>query len=268
WNYFQPGSGQGESGKLRVDPSNSSRVYYLDPNTADPINAPSAAARFVHSDEGGTSSWTPNWVPAITGLPPIGYVGKTIVDFDAFPGKGSIVIDPNSSKRLLIAIHNSVFETTTGGDPNGADPKFGGNGWRDIGSTMGNNGWISAIALAPSDPNTVYAGNEDGRVFKTTNAGNDCNPNCPTWTEVDTGLPLQNQRVMDLEISPANPDFDFAVTSPFLFRDDMAPDYSGFFHVWMRNGGAWSQINGNLPPKLGGEALAVDWQPATPVLYL
>jgi hypothetical protein len=269
WNYFQPGSGQGESGKLRVDPSNSSRVYYFDPNTADPINAPSAAARFVHSDEGGTSSWTPNWVPAVTGLPTtMDSNGNTITDYGSFPGKGSLVIDANNPTRLLMAIHNSVFETTTGGDPNMADPKFGGKGWRNIGQNMGNNGWISAIALAPSDPNTVYAGNEDGRVFKTSNAGNDCNPNCPTWTEVDSGLPLQDQRIMDLEISPTNPDFAFAVTSPFLFRDDMAPDYSGFFHVWMRNGGAWSQINGNLPTKLGGEALAVDWQPATPVLYL
>src|SRR5262249_11951661 len=69
WNYF--GSPQGESGKLRVDPTNGSRVYYLDPNTADLVSLPTAAARFVHSDEGGTSSWTPNWVPAITGLPAV-----------------------------------------------------------------------------------------------------------------------------------------------------------------------------------------------------
>src|SRR5262249_17630158 len=73
---------------------------------------------------------------------------------------------------------------------------------------------------------------------------------------------------MDLEISPANPDFAFAVTSPFLFRDDLAPDYSGFDHVWKRNGGGWSPITGNLPKKLGGESLAVDWQQPTPVLYL
>ena len=129
---------------------------------------------------------------------------------------------------------------------------------------------ISAIALAPSDPNTIFAGAEDGRVFKTTNAGNDCKPNCPTWTEVDNGLPplFADQRVMDLAISPTNPDFDFAVTSPFMERDDSTPDYRAFFHVWMRNGGAWSQINGNLPTELGGESLAVDWQHATPVLYI
>src|SRR5262249_40095233 len=109
WNYF--GSPQGESGKLRVDPTNGSRVYYLDPNTADPVSSPSAAARFVHSDEGGTASWTPNWVPAITGLPTIVFNGVTsncdhctITDFASFPGKGSIVIDPNNPKRLLLGL--------------------------------------------------------------------------------------------------------------------------------------------------------------------
>src|SRR5947207_13613976 len=119
--------------------------------------------------------------------------------------------------------------------------------------------------FAPSPGCYQWHGHDD-RVFKTTNAGNDCNPNCPTWTEVDSGL--SGDRIMDLEIDPANPDHDFAVTSPWMFRDDSAPDYSGNSHVWMRNGGAWSQINGNLPTKLGGETLAVDWQPATPVLYI
>lgn len=271
WNYFQPTNGQGESGKIRVDPTNPSRVYYLDPNTQDLVNSPTAAARFVHSDEGGTTSWLPNWIPAITGLPTtMDSNGNTITDYASFPGKGSIVIDGNNPSRLLIGIHNSVFETTTGGDPNLTDPKFGGNGWRNLAAdaVISSSTSISAIALAPSDPNTIFAGTEDGRVFETTNAGNDCNPNCPTWIEVDSGLPLQNQRIMDLEISPNDPGYDFAVTSPFLFRDDMAPDFSGFFHVWVRNGGAWSPINGNLPTKLGGESLAVDWQQPTPVLYI
>lgn len=263
WQYSQPSGGQGEAGKIRVDPTNSNRVYYLDPNTAESVNAPTASNRFVHSDDGGQT-----WTAAITGLTTIPSGGNTIVDFASFPGKGSIVIDPNSPKRLLLGLH-SLFETTTGGDPNAADPKFGGNGWRDIGQNMGNNGSaISAIALAPSNPNTIFAGTEEGRVFKTTNAGNDCNPNCPTWTEVDNGLPLQSQRIMDLEVSPTDPDYDFAVTSPFLGRDDKAPDYRGFSHVWVRNGGVWSPINGNLPKKLGGETLAVDWQPTGPVLYL
>jgi PKD domain len=277
WQYFQPPNA-GESGKIRVaptiDPANPGRVYFLEPNTTAPVNAPGDSARFVHSDDGGQT-----WTPAITGLPTVVNQGVTTTDYASFPGKGSLVIDPNNPNRLVLGLATyvdnvnntttpgSVFVTTTGGDPNTTDPKFGGNGWRNIGQDLANDDvTISAIALAPSDPNTIFAGTEDGRVFKTTDAG-DANP---AWTEVDGGLPfpLKDRRIMDLEISPANPDYDFAVASFFLGRDGKAPDYSGFPHVWMRNGGAWSPINGNLPNKLGGETLAVDWQPATPVLYL
>ena len=258
WQYSQPAGGQGEAGKIRVEPGNANRVYYLDPNTTESVAAPTASNRFVHSDDGGKT-----WTAAITGLHTFNFNGTTIVDFASFPGKGSIINDPNKPKRVLIALH-SVYETVTGGDPNATDAVYGGNGWRDIGASMGNNTAPSVIAMAPSDPNnTIFAGTEDGHVFKTTNAG----AANPTWTEISNGLPLQNQRIMDLEIDPANPDHNFAVTSPFMGRDDDAPNYSGFFHVWTRNGGGWSQINGNLPKELGGETLAVDWQP-TPVLYI
>jgi hypothetical protein len=276
WKYTQPNpNGFGESGKIRVDPTNSGNVYYLDPNTKDPVSSPTTSARFLHSVDFGQT-----WTPAITGLTTIQVningTLTTITDFASFPGKRSIIIDPNNKKRLLLAL-SSVFETTTGGDPNPADP-FNGKGWRDIGAAMGNNGSrISAIAFAPSDSNsnTVYAGTEDGRVFKTTHAGDAS----PSWIEVDFGLPGQNQRIMDLNVNPANPDYLFAVTSPFMGRDDNAPNFSGFSHVWVCNGvcngdgAGWSSINGNLPLELGGETLAVNWQPVPgpptlPVLYL
>jgi hypothetical protein len=278
WAYRQPSdAGQGESGKIRVDPTNPLRLYYLDPGPADCVSNPTSAARFVHSDNGGIDRT--NWQPAITGLTTIMHAQSScaasptpsgpvkITDFSSKYSKGYTVIDPNNPQRLLIAVHNSIFETQTGGDPNPAPP-FNGNGWRDIGSTLALSGWICKIALAPSDSNTIFLGTEDGRVFKTTNAGNDCSPNCPTWTEVDSGLPLGGQGIMDLQIDPTNPDHDFAVTSPFMGRDDNAPDFSTFSHVWVRNGGAWSSINGNLKRELGGETLAVDWSPVTPKLYL
>lgn len=276
WRYTQLPNAFGESGKIRVDPTNPSRVYYLDPNTADPVSSPTTSARFLHSDDGGQT-----WTPAITGLPTVTVkqngVKVAVTDFASFPGKGSIVIDPNNPKRLLLGLATfvdannvtttgSVFETTTGGDPNLTDPNFNGNGWRDLGQNIGNNvSTISEIAVAPSDPNTIFVGDEDGRIFKTTTAG----AQSPSWTPVDSGLPIfQDMRIMDLQINPTNPDFDFAVISHFMGRDDKAPDFSGFSHVWVRNGGGWSPINGNLPTELGGETLAVDWQTPTPVLYL
>lgn len=269
WKYTQPPVNIfGESGKMRVDPTSSQNVYYLDPNPADAVSSPTTSARFLHSYDFGQT-----WTPAITGLAqiPFNINGSltTITDFASFPGKRSIIIDPKNKKRLLLAL-TSVFETTTGGDPNTTDP-FNGKGWRDIGATMGNNGSrVSAIALAPSDSNTVYAGTEDGHVFETTDAG-DKNP---IWNPVDNGSPFQGQRIMDLNIDPSNSDHVFAVTSPMMQRDDPAPDFSGFPHVWVYNGAdaAWLPINGNLDNKLGGETLAVDWNPVqtptTPVLYL
>ena len=131
-----------------------------------------------------------------------------------------------------------------------------------------NDATISAIAMAPSDPNTIFAGTEDGRVFKTTNAGNDCNPNCPTWTEVDTGLPsrpanhgLGNRvRPIPTTTSPS--------PVPSWAETTRRPTTAASFHVWIRNGGAWSPINGNLPNEAGRRDTGRRLAPATPVLYL
>ena len=271
WRYVQPTAGQGEAGKIRVDPTNPSRVYYLDPNTRDPVSAPTAAARFVHSDDGGKT-----WTAAISGLPPISYKGVIITDFASFPGKGSLIIDSNHPKRLLLALH-SVFETTTGGDPNMTDPTFGGNGWRDIGANMGNNGRvITAIAIAPSDPNTIYAGTDDGRIFRTTNAG------ATPWNLVDnfanTLDTFNGQMVMDMQVDPADANHVFAVTSAWVVRDawvvgeNTGLNLGGDTHVWVHAGGAWASIQSNVPKEYGGDSINVDWQPPahpqTPRLYL
>jgi hypothetical protein len=260
WVYKQPPA-EGESGKARVDPTNPNRIYWLDPN-CDPIFCPGTLGRLLRSNDGGNT-----WGAAgVSGLATAVKNGVAFTDYALFPGKGSLVIDPSNPARLLLGLH-SVFETTTGGDPNLTDPNFGpGNGWRDLGKNMGNNGSaISKIAVAPSDPSTIFAGDENGRIFKTTTAGTPS----PSWIPVDSGLPIfEDMRIMDLQINPANPDYDFAVMSHFMERDDKAPDFSDSSHVWFRNGGAWSPINGNLPTELGGETLAVDWQQPTPVLYL
>ena len=45
-------------------------------------------------------------------------------------------------------------------------------------------GTLTAIDIAPSDPNTIYAGSDDGNVHVTTNGG-------ASWTEIDAGLPVR-----------------------------------------------------------------------------
>lgn len=55
-------------------------------------------------------------------------------------------------------------------------------------------GYVSTIAVAPSDPATVYAGTSDGNVQVTTNSGT-------SWQNV-TKSPLPNRYVSALAVSP------------------------------------------------------------------
>jgi hypothetical protein len=188
---------------------------------------------------------------------------------------------------LLIGSDNKVYESTDGA-----------NSWHDIGAGIfapGNGAVvITALAFAPSDPNTVYAGTYDGRIFGTS----DAEESNPQWHEVDGGLPVNphgdlttgdtNQTVMDLKVDPADPDRVFAVTREYskiggatnAFRDDTADaeNLVGFDHFWLTSSGggwgapgpdpgAWNAINGNMPREVGGESLAVDWRFQTPILY-
>jgi len=70
-----------------------------------------------------------------------------------------------------------------------------GNNWKEISGALGGVATIgelagiqnpvSAIAVAPSDPNRIYVGYYDGQVFTTVN-GKSANP---AWTKVNAGLP-------------------------------------------------------------------------------
>jgi photosystem II stability/assembly factor-like uncharacterized protein len=89
----------------------------------------------------------------------------------------------------------------------------GGTSWSnaDLGIT---NCCISAMAINPSSPSTVYAawgsngGDGDG-LYKSTSAGTN-------WTEVGTGLP--GLPALSLVLDPQNPNVLYALTSVGLFR--------------------------------------------------
>ena len=105
--------------------------------------------------------------------------------------------------------------------------------------------FVAAIAIAPSDGNTVYAATQDGRLWRTQNNGGQ-------WNQYDTGL---SGVVTDLRIDPANAGHVFAV---------------GGGDVWHlpASGLPWVNITGSIPNNLGLYSVFVDWQPATPTLFV
>jgi len=87
---------------------------------------------------------------------------------------------------------------------------------------------VSAIAIAPSDPQTIYVGTSDGNVQVTTNGG-------ATWTPVISGLP--NRWVTDIAVASSDPQRAYLTVSGF-----------GSGHVFrtVNRGGSWQDISSNL----------------------
>ena len=124
--------------------------------------------------------------------------------------------------------------------------------------------YIAALAIAPSSTNTIYAATADGQLFVTQNNGG-------SWTEVDTGLPVDSyDQIVSIQVDPTNANEVFIVPGRF------PTNVFGAARVWMTTtGGAkvganngWTEITGNLPSEDWTNSIAVDWRPATPVLYV
>ncbi len=124
--------------------------------------------------------------------------------------------------------------------------------------------YITALAIAPSATNTIYAATAGGQLFVTQNDGG-------TWTEEDTGLPVDSyDQIVSIQVNPTNANEVFIVPGRF------PTNVFGPARVWMTTtGGAkvganngWTEITGNLPSEDYTNSIAVDWRPATPVLYV
>ncbi|WP_158887612.1 sialidase family protein [Amycolatopsis anabasis] len=92
-------------------------------------------------------------------------------------------------------------------------------------------GTITTVAAAPSDPRTIWAGTDDGRIWLTRDLG-------ATWTKVLDGQPWITRIAVD-ERDPATA---YVTLSAYRSGSDTA-------HVRMtRDGGAhWRDLSGNLP---------------------
>jgi len=159
-----------------------------------------------------------------------GSYGTGITTTDRFNWSAPFVMDPTDHDVLLCASHrvykstnNGLSWTTVSGDltayPNPA-------------SSLTYH-TITTLDISPADPQHYYAGTDDGRVWRSSDAG-------ASWTNISAGLPLYY--VTRVTADPVAPDVVYVCLSGFG-QDQHSP------HVFRSadQGATWAPIAGNLP---------------------
>jgi photosystem II stability/assembly factor-like uncharacterized protein len=111
--------------------------------------------------------------------------------------------------------------------------------WTSTGST----GQITALAVAPSTPTTLYTGTDHGRVFKSMTGGD-------TWVAAaSSGLP--DSPIRALAIDPVTPTTLYVVTR--IVIDDTTPASTTTDAVFKttNSGDTWTAANTGFPSRAG-----------------
>jgi len=149
------------------------------------------------------------------------------------------IMDPSNSQTLYFGTFR-VWQTRDGAGQ-----------WIPISHdlTGGQDATIQAIAVAPSDPNVVYAGTSDGLVKTTQNA---LSGSSATWVNSSSGLP--GRAVTSIAIDPIDSGTAYVTYSGFI---DSTRKPSAHVFKTTNNGSTWVDISGNLPD-LPVNSLAID----------
>jgi photosystem II stability/assembly factor-like uncharacterized protein len=128
-----------------------------------------------------------------------------------------MTMDPRNPSVLYFGT-NRVYRTSNSGDA-----------WTAISPDLTSGGNLAAIAVAPSDSQTVYTGSSDGMVEVTTDLG-------LTWTPITTGLPVRS--VTKIIVDPLDPRTAWLTVSGFS---------TGHVFKTVNGGRQWTDLSNNLP---------------------
>jgi photosystem II stability/assembly factor-like uncharacterized protein len=194
WKPVFDGEGSYSVGAIALDPKNPSVVWV---GTGENNSQRSVAyGDGVYKSEDGGESWTN------VGLKTSEHIGK-------------ILIDPRDSKVVWVASQGPLW--APGGERGLYKTVDGGKSWKAM-LTISENTGVSDIAFDPRDPDVVYAaayqrrrhvftlidGGPEAAIHKTSDGGQ-------TWTKLKTGLPQEDMGRIGLAVSPAEPDWVYAV---------------------------------------------------------
>ncbi|MEZ4711914.1 MAG: hypothetical protein R3A44_32310 [Caldilineaceae bacterium] len=112
--------------------------------------------------------------------------------------------------------------------------------------------YVSTIAVAPTDPQTIYVGASDGAISVTRDGGNQ-------WRNV-SAAPLPGRFVSEMVVSPTDPATAYAVFNGF---NTHTPGQPGHVFQTANGGDSWVDISANLPDIPLLSVLADPFRPAT-----
>lgn len=178
----------------------------------------------------GTKLPTGNWQPI--GPAPESYFNAPFY----YSGPvDAIAIDPTTSGSTTTiyigAFDGGVWKSTNNGST-----------WTPL-TDRQNDNFISAVALDPTNHNTVYAANSYG-ILKSTDAG-------ATWTLTGGATVAGAQKII---VNPRNAQQVFALTIGFLYET-------------VNGGSTWTQVAGGLPGNGLVTDVAIDLYPTATVLF-
>ena len=249
WNEME--GAVGETGKIIVDPTNSNQLFGFNPGAQDNsgMNAGYPNDYFVMQSADAGATWNRIFQAALLSTNFKNAYKQQAGGYTfSYASQKAFAMDPSNPARLLM-VAEKVFETTDAGS---ASPT-----WAPISGVLSqdpNRPFIVAIAIAPSDVNTVYASTQDGRTWVTHN-------DWATWDECDlTDASGQRFAITDLRIDPADSGHVFAVSGGTVSG-------AGVWHL-PSSGLPWVNITGNIPNGLDFWTIFVVWQPAIPALFV
>jgi photosystem II stability/assembly factor-like uncharacterized protein len=206
----------GDGGWTQTDPVSTSRVFAEFQGTGNLYRSTSLGSSFT-------------------------FVGTGISSGDRNCFMPPYLIDPNDSAKMLYATHR-IYRSTN----------YGSN-WTAISSdlTGGGSAAVRSLAMAPSDPYTLYASTNDGRVLVSTNGGY-------TWTIIRENVPGWSRIMRQICVHPTDPQTAYVAVSAFGEQQILRTTDQGQ---------TWTALDGNFPD-IPANVIAVDIRTPRPTIFV
>lgn len=237
-----------------IDPSNPQRLYggMQDNGTGRTLTGGTSDWNVIYGGDGFYCLVDPRNSNVIYAEYQYGGLGKSVNGGSSFSDATSginggdrrnwsmpVVMDPTNPDRLYTGTYR-VYRTNNAA---GSWSAISGDLTGGTGGATLVYATITTIAVAPSDPNRLYVGTDDARVWTSSNGGG-------AWQNVSAGLP--NRWVTRIAVDPDDPLLAYVAHSGY--RQDEPTTH---LHRTTDAGQSWTAIDAGLP-EAPVNALAVD----------